>query len=144
MTTGEPDAVSRARDVYKEANNSFRDNADAKEERMMVLEAWRTHEVCWINLIIYVPKPQPHSLFLTTHAPPLYEVVQWKSIGLITVETWAQRLNMAGSRREHELLTLILAQNKDKPYMRWRVACGAPCLPIAGEQKRITNLTDSS
>lgn len=45
MSTAQEDSVTRAREVYRRANQSFKENPEAKEERMMVLEAWRQHEV---------------------------------------------------------------------------------------------------
>ncbi|XP_067942125.1 crooked neck-like protein 1 [Watersipora subatra] len=44
MTTGEEDSVSKSRDVYKKANSRLKENLDAKEERMMILESWKQHE----------------------------------------------------------------------------------------------------
>lgn len=45
MTTGQEDCAARARDVYHKANESLKENTEAKEERMMVLDAWKQHEV---------------------------------------------------------------------------------------------------
>ncbi|XP_072032048.1 crooked neck-like protein 1 [Amphiura filiformis] len=43
LTTGSEDCVTNAREIYKEANESLR-NTDEKEERMMLLEAWKDFE----------------------------------------------------------------------------------------------------
>ena len=45
MTTGEDDCVKKSRDIYRKANQSFKESNESKEERMMILEAWRQHEV---------------------------------------------------------------------------------------------------
>ena len=42
---GGPENVARARDVYRRANVTFK-QADEKEERLMLLEAWKEFEVC--------------------------------------------------------------------------------------------------
>ena len=50
LTTSSEDCVEKARGIYKEANESLR-NTDEKEERMMLLEAWKDFEVNrWIHL----------------------------------------------------------------------------------------------
>ena len=45
MTTSQDDCVSRAREVFSRANKMFKENPEAKEERMMIMESWKQHEV---------------------------------------------------------------------------------------------------
>ncbi len=44
LTTGSDECINNAREVYKEANEALR-NTEEKEERMMLLEAWKDFEV---------------------------------------------------------------------------------------------------
>ncbi|KAF6023822.1 CRNKL1 [Bugula neritina] len=44
MTTGADDSAAKCRNVYKKANDSLKDDSSAKEERVMLLEAWKQHE----------------------------------------------------------------------------------------------------
>ena len=45
MTTSQADCVFRAREVFSRANKMFKENPEAKEERMMIMESWKQHEV---------------------------------------------------------------------------------------------------
>lgn len=52
MSTGQEDCVAKARHVFSKANQTFKENAEAKEERMMVLDAWKQHEVVALESVL--------------------------------------------------------------------------------------------
>ena len=55
LSVGGPENVAQARDVYRRANQTFK-QADEKEERLVLLESWKEFEVQSTHHLIYAFK----------------------------------------------------------------------------------------
>jgi len=54
LSVNDENSLQRTRGVYKQANSALKD-CDEKEERLMLLEAWKEFEVSsWMDMYIHM------------------------------------------------------------------------------------------